>query len=404
MQHRQRSIYVSNGQEFPGDWYTFNYPDSPPFKAVRSEVQKTKTQPDGWRPMTKYSVRHGPGLFSRVDFVGKFMVRQDYGDYHYVIESYDPPPSYVYMSDTSLPPLSNVKNQALNQLKGQAVNVAMMLKERKETLKGINERLKWLIASVGAARSGNLVKSANHLKRFWRSRTPGVVNKYRALNDKVGKPLASMWLELNFLHMQVIADVNGLMKELGEELPVKGGFLHGRSGKDGGKTDTISIAPYSWNEWGTFEFIRIQKCVVYAQVSAKPDLEFVSTASRLGLTNAPYVLWDSVPLSFVLDWVLPIGKYLNAWDALLGMEFKGAHYGTILSQELKLTSVTQPKGRVLQVGTVSVQDPRWFARELTDWKPEVPRVQNPLTGLAWKVATTAALLAGVVKRSQSKPR
>lgn len=404
MQHRQRAIYVSDGREYPGQWYEHSYSDPTPFTVKKSEVQKTKADTDGWRPMTKYSVRHGPGLYSQVVFSGKFEVQLDYGDYYFRIESFDPPPMNVSMSSTSLPPVSNVKNQALNQLKGQAVNVAMMLKERKETIKGINDRLKWLVASVGAARSGNLVKSANHLRRFWRSRTPGAVNKFRAANDKVGKPLANMWLELNFLHMQVIADANGLLKELGEELPVKGGFLHGRSGKDSGGSDIIKISPYSWNSWGTFEFNRVQKCVVYAQVSAKPDVKFLSDASRLGLTNAPYVLWDSVPLSFVFDWVIPVGKYLNAWDATLGMEFKGAHYGTILSQELKLIGVTQPEGKVLQTGTVSVQNPKWFARELTDWMPEMPKVQNPLSGLAWKAATTAALLANVVKRSQNKPR
>lgn len=405
MQHRQLSTMVFNdGREFPQRWTTVNYPDPLPFKVVKSPVQKTKLDPDGWRPMTQYSVRQGPGGHSEIIFSGKFVVKQNNAGYHWRIESYDPPPSKVYMSNTSLPPVANVKNQALNKLKGQAVNVVMMLKDRKETLKGLNDRLKWLVASVGAARSGNLIKSANHLKRFWRSRTPGVVNKYRAANDKVGKPLANMWLELNFLHMQVIADANGLMKELGEELPVKGGFLHGRSGKDNGESDIIKISPYSTNGWGTYEFNRVQKFVVYAQVSAKPDIEFLTTASRLGLTNAPYVLWDSVPLSFVLDWVLPIGNYLNAWDATLGMKFKGAHYGIIKSQELKLISVTEPQGEVLQIGTVSVQDPKQFTRELTDWKPEMPQVQNPLSGLAWKVATTAALLANVVKRSQNKPR
>lgn len=161
---------------------------------------------------------------------------------------------------------------------------------------------------------------------------------------------------------------------------------------------------YSWDEWGDFEFEKVQKDVVYAQVSALPDLEFLTSASRLGITNLPYVLWDSVPLSFVADWVIPVGSYLNAWDALLGMKFKGAHVGIIRSQEVSFKRAYYPKGDMLQVGTIAIQNPKTFSRELTDWKPIMPEVRNPLTGLAWKIATTAALLSSAVNKSQSKLR
>lgn len=403
MKHRQKSDYVSEeGKTYPGEWLEFEFPDPEPFVETKSPVQKTKPDADGWRPMTNYSAARGT-TFSRVDYSGVFAVLERHNGYHFVITTENPLPFEIPMSSTSLPSLANVKNAALNKIKGQQLNVVMLLKDRKETLNGIHDRLKWLLTSVNAARKGNLVKSAQSLKRFWRSRTPGVVNRYKALNDKVGKPVANMWLELNFLHMQVISDANGLIKELGAEPNL--GFLHGRSGIVKEVEDLVDDqGRYTWNYWGNFRFNRIQKDVVYAQVSAKPDLEFLTSASRLGITNMPYVLWDSVPLSFVADWVIPVGSYLNAWDALLGMEFKGAHVGIVRSQTVTFRGHTFAEGEVLKTGTVSIQNPRTFERRLTDWTPDMPEVRNPLTGLAWKVATTAALLSGAVSKSQSKLR
>lgn len=403
MEHRQEYIYVEGGYR-KSTINTMQVPDTPLFAVIKSPVIKTELDSDGWRPMTPYSVKVGRD-FSHVAYIGRFATRLDFRDYY--VENYtdNVPGFYIPMSDTSQPSLANVKNAALGKLKGQQLNVIMLLKERKETLTGIHDRLKWLLTSVNAARKGDLIKSARSLRRFWRSRTPGVVNRYKAANDKVGKPLANMWLELQFLHMQVMADTDGLMSELTAKPKV--GFVHGRSGLENEVSDFVyDKGRYTWSGWGDFKFKRTIKSVSYAQISAMPDLEFLTSFSRLGITNPLYVLWDSVPLSFVADWVIPIGKYLNAWDALVGMKFKGAHVGTIKQQTVEFISHTHPDkgGSVLETGTVSIQNPRVFSRELTDWMPDLPQVRNPLSGLAWKVATTAALLSGAVGKSQSNRR
>jgi hypothetical protein len=48
---------------------------------------------------------------------------------------------------------------------------------------------------------------------------------------------------------------------------------------------------------------------------------FLSTASELGLTNPLAVAWELVPFSFVVDWALPIGSFLNQIDASVGWTF-----------------------------------------------------------------------------------
>jgi hypothetical protein len=35
------------------------------------------------------------------------------------------------------------------------------------------------------------------------------------------------------------------------------------------------------------------------------------------------VAWELVPYSFVVDWFLPIGSWINSLDATIGFEFRG---------------------------------------------------------------------------------
>lgn len=373
-----------------------------------SRVQKTKVDSDGWRPMTAWSkaTEYSGVPFGSILLYGTGeAILQDVKEKRYFqVKSLNTPPRVVSIKGLpDWPSTANVKNAALSKLKGQSLNLVMLLKDRRETVKGLTNRLEVLVKSVGYARKGQLVKSARSLRKWWRSRTPGVVNRYRAANDKIGKPLASMWLELNFLHMQVISDANGALEELGRELSV--GFVHGRSGLLNESEHTVRHTGYSWSYYPTL--VADVKCsrIVYAQISALPDLGWLTSASRLGITNIPYVLWDSVPLSFVADWVLPVGSYLNGFDATLGMKFKGMHIGLIEKTTITRAYCEAPNGYSLsgemQVTAIA---PQSFKRVLTDQFPDLPQPRNPLSGLAWKAATTASLLAGAVKSSQQKPR
>lgn len=49
----------------------------------------------------------------------------------------------------------------------------------------------------------------------------------------------------------------------------------------------------------------------------------LSAAAGAGLTNPASVIWALVPMSFVLDWFVPVGDWLNALDADFGLQFKG---------------------------------------------------------------------------------
>jgi len=46
----------------------------------------------------------------------------------------------------------------------------------------------------------------------------------------------------------------------------------------------------------------------------------------LGITNPLLIGWELVPFSFVVDWFLPVGNWLESVDAMLGYE--SAYYSS----------------------------------------------------------------------------
>jgi len=67
------------------------------------------------------------------------------------------------------------------------------------------------------------------------------------------------------------------------------------------------------------------------KVKAKTKCKFVlrfrlasplrSFAAQTGFTNPINLAWEILPFSFVVDWFLPIGPYLEAFTAFDGLEF-----------------------------------------------------------------------------------
>lgn len=50
--------------------------------------------------------------------------------------------------------------------------------------------------------------------------------------------------------------------------------------------------------------------------------EVIHSLSELGLTNPALVAWELLPFSFVADWFIGIGNYLDTLDATLGLTFE----------------------------------------------------------------------------------
>jgi hypothetical protein len=76
----------------------------------------------------------------------------------------------------------------------------------------------------------------------------------------------------------------------------------------------------------------------------------LAQAASLGLTNPATWVWEKIPWSFVVDWLLPIGAYLDSMDATLGWTFRAGSTTKRVSG-----SVSQYVTPIIDKGTYSEQ-------------------------------------------------
>lgn len=130
--------------------------------------------------------------------------------------------------------------------------------------------------------------------------------------------------------------------------------------------------------------------------------------NQLGLMNPAALIWELVPWSFVVDWVLPIGPVLNAFSARAGLKFVDGSLSMRQSESHVATySIDCGVANSYALKTDSaypVRFERYIRHRLLDWPlPGLWVDSDPLRGDRIFKATALALLnLGKARRDISK--
>lgn len=112
--------------------------------------------------------------------------------------------------------------------------------------------------------------------------------------------------------------------------------------------------------------------------------------AQMGMTNLPALVYDAIPFSFVLNWLIPVGQYLSALDALQGIEDLRWYYTTKKTQQ---SFCVYPKWGTSKATYLWEETTRSsVGRNL---KPPFPRFEP--SKYASNVATAVALLGALRK-------
>jgi hypothetical protein len=84
------------------------------------------------------------------------------------------------------------------------------------------------------------------------------------------------------------------------------------------------------------------------RIDCLPQNEAIISLASLGILNPLEVAWEVTPFSFVVDWVYPIGDWLNSLDAMLG--YGSAYTSTSVFVKMKWSEV----GRSIPYNSISV--------------------------------------------------
>jgi hypothetical protein len=250
----------------------------------------------------------------------------------YAIHS-GPMMSQVTHLDTGINPQSILRcrtiagNSAVSNVKAQKVNLSMAFAQRKESLSLIkNGMLKTAQALSAIARKdwkalSRAIGESHHARRRNLKAREELLDQLR----KSSKNVSSKYLATIFGLSPLISDVQGLIDEVvSDPRPLE--FV--ATGRFKQVVEVSRAIQGPWIAWGTLptygpnrnyttKSYASSRCFLRYRVDSKA----LQDMARLGLINPGYTLWDYLPWSFVIDWVVNIGQWLNTLDADAGLTF-----------------------------------------------------------------------------------
>jgi hypothetical protein len=156
--------------------------------------------------------------------------------------------------------------------------------------------------------------------------------------------LASSWLGFTFgwvpLYQDIYAACNVLQQDFAS-------FVHKVTVRD------VAYFEQPW-DGGSFHTATGQ-LVYYYGAKIRITNPNLLLANQLGLVNPAYVLWDKVAFSFVVDWVLPVGKFLRALSNNVGLELSHAYHGWAVKMSGTCSHISHEDGRLYRMNSRSGQ-------------------------------------------------
>lgn len=199
---------------------------------------------------------------------------------------------------------TNTRNRLITEcmvkIGGRKANYGESLAEGRKTLSHLAKTVTALVRAILALRRGNFRQFARALRvdtrRFWST-----------------KPLAERWLEYQYAWMPLMADAYATSEVL------KKGITRQYSQIKSTRQLTSS-SPYVFNTpWAEMRgsVVVSHRCKLWYQLSNQT----IDSLQTLGLINPLEVAWAVVPFSFVVDWFLPVGSFLEAFSSVMGLTF-----------------------------------------------------------------------------------
>lgn len=213
--------------------------------------------------------------------------------------------------------LSRARNGLLLKIKDQDVNVAQFYAEREQTVRLITDNVKRLGKAALAMRHGNIAGAAKALGVSVPHSYASGKHFSKLWERNQSEALSRGWLELQYGWLPLLSDIYGAIEFSQKQFIEKPIIfkvstrkkIENKYSEQFVETDVIHIISYDL------------KYEVSCRCSFRLTTPPLKTLSALGITNPLYLAWELLPFSFVADWFIPIGSFLSALDATLGVTF-----------------------------------------------------------------------------------
>jgi hypothetical protein len=280
---------------------------------------------------------------------------------------------------------SRLTAKTLSKVKNSDVNLAVMWGERRQTVS--------LIASTVSRMAGiaTMVRRGNWSGAMHAMGLPTETRKARRSKAKFDamfkispqQAFANFWLEWNYGWKPFIQDIYGSMAAFAKPMPDP--LVQVKSFVNETRQDRIARDDF----WARSVMVRKLSHrighIIYWRLADGAAAAMTRTAAQLGLTNPLYVIYELTPFSFVLDWIFPVGNYLESLDATYGTTF---HSGCSITRVTRTSSLTVSGGGRKPTSTVwweggseASSGDDSFARSVLGAfpTPMLPAIKDPLS-------------------------
>lgn len=294
------------------------------------------------------------------------------GPYAGTIASYNQPNwAAVWYGSGSEDAVNRARNKFISGL-GERAEMAVNLAERRQAVDMMAKRLMTMYHSLKLLRSGRALAAARRLGIRY-TRKP-----YVAVEDA-----ANLWLEWHFGWSPLLADIHTGIEILSN--PFRRVKVKGRGSCGWSYNSGVQGTPYQWFTTSVGNWKAQVGAVAYTE---NPNLLL---ATELGIINPAVIAWELVPFSFVVDWFVPVGQYLNSYTDLTNVELLEPYTTIRCPESLWTSSYIEPPYHGLPGSTTSIViKTHGMTRSLGI--PDVKIIWAPPHGLSLSRAATALAL------------
>lgn len=225
-------------------------------------------------------------------------------------------------------------NKFGSAFKGHDFNLGVAIGEGRETVEMVKGTISAFAKSIRAIKKGRLDQAVRHLG------LAPAGNKRRKLLDS--GDVSSQWLAIQYGWKPMLQDIKNAAEAF-EHLTSEPRTRKIRVHHSIYKTGNVSTSPANWYAHGTRRITKRLTAYVTEDLSSAPR--------SLGLLNPLSVAWELVPFSFVADWFIPVGNYLEAvaatpphWDVFITEGVKDVSTGITSGADIINTSSYASQG------------------------------------------------------------
>lgn len=277
------------------------------------------------------------------------------------------------------------------------VNVAQFIGERAQTAKLLADTARRIFTAARLLRKGDLLGVYGALQISTRGRKADRSLEFEAARVRqtpLPKRLANHWLEYQYGWKPLLQDAFGAAELLAKHVANEPCLGFARAT---GKHKLVKL--HSMGPGVNFNGYTAWDCKVSLSVRYSLENEGVAALSQTGILNPALLAWELLPFSFVVDWFIPVGNYLQSLQAFDGFSIhSGSESVVAKGHTLKgftSTSGGAGPGQTLSVtgGSCSVQEDLFTRVPISSWPPAIPpSFRCPLGGDPLSRLTTATAL------------